>query len=185
MKVKVNLVKASKKMASACSSDNKIQIALWVVLGVFIVAVIIFAVFYPNRFNKMNTPESFDNYNALMENMSSDNSAGDDENPSDDTNKVFSSSKPTLVLFYAPWCGHCKTIKPDYKELRTKYMGNPKKSVAMINCDKDDKNKKFASEKGVQGFPTIRYYKNPKDDKYVEYNGERTRSALENFMDKY
>ena len=56
MKVKVNLAKAS-----GCSSDNKIQIALWVVLGVFIVAVIIMAVFYPSRFSRgMNNKESFD-----------------------------------------------------------------------------------------------------------------------------
>lgn len=174
MKVKVNLAKASKKMASACSSDNKIQIALWVVLGVFIVAVIIFAVFYPNRFRRMDKQENFDDYSALMENMSSS------DKTDDDPKKVFSSTKPTMVLFYAPWCGHCKTIKPEYEQLREKYMKNPNKKVAMINCDD---HKDFASKAGIQGFPTLRYYKNPKDDKYVEYNGERTGSAIENFMD--
>jgi protein disulfide-isomerase-like protein len=174
MKVKVNLAKASKKMASACSSDNKIQIALWVVLGVFIVAVIIMAVFYPNRFRRMDKQENFDDYSALMENMSSS------DKMDDDPKKVFSSTKPTMVLFYAPWCGHCKTIKPEYEQLREKYMKNPNKKVAMINCDD---HKDFASKAGIQGFPTLRYYKNPKDDKYVEYNGERTGSAIENFMD--
>ena len=174
MKVKVNLAKASKKMVSACSSDNKIQIALWVVLGVFIVAVIIFAVFYPNRFRRMDKQENFDDYSALMENMSSS------DKTDDDPKKVFSSTKPTMVLFYAPWCGHCKTIKPEYEQLREKYMKNPNKKVAMINCDD---HKDFASKAGIQGFPTLRYYKNPKDDKYVEYNGERTGSAIENFMD--
>ena len=93
MKVKVNLSKASR------CSDNKIQIALWVVLGVFIAAVVIFAVFYPNRFNKINNQESFDNLDSLMENPASIDNSGDD-----DPKKVLSSSKPTMVLFYAPWC---------------------------------------------------------------------------------
>lgn len=173
MKVKVNLAKASKKIASGCSSDNKIQIALWVVLGVFIVAVIIMAVFYPRRFSSgMNNQESFENLDALMETPAS-------ASVDDDPKKVFSSTKPTMVLFYAPWCGHCKTMKPEYERLREKYMKNPNKNVVMINCDD---HKEFASKAGVQGFPTLRLYKNPKDDKYVDYEGPRTAEAIETFL---
>ena len=175
MKVKVNLAKASKKMASRCSSDNKIEIALWVVLGVFILAVIIMAVFYPNRFSRTDRQENFDNLDSLMENMSSEN------NSDDDPKKVFSSTKPTMVLFYAPWCGHCKSMKPDYEQLRLRYRNNPNRRVVMINCDD---HKDFASKAGIDGFPTLRYYTNPKDNKYVDYEGPRTAEAIETFMNE-
>ena len=174
MKVKVNLAKASKKIASGCSSDNKIQIALWVVLGVFIIAVIIMAVFYPSRFSRIDNQERFENLDALMEAPASTNNSGDD-----DPKKVFSSTKPTMVLFYAPWCGHCKSMKPEYERLREKYKKNSNKNVVMINCDD---HKEFASKAGIQGFPTLRLYQNPKDDKYVDYEGPRTADAIETFL---
>lgn len=174
MKVKVNLTKASKKIASGCSSDNKIEIALWVVLGVFILAVIIMAVFYPARFSRINNQEKFENLDALMESPASTNDSGDD-----DPKKVFSSTKPTMVLFYAPWCGHCKSMKPEYERLRKKYMKVPDKNVVMINCDD---HKEFASKAGIQGFPTLRLYQNPKDDKYVDYEGPRTADAIEAYL---
>lgn len=174
MKVKVNLAKASKKIASGCSSDNKIEIALWVVLGVFIVAVIIMAVFYPNRFRRMNNKENFNNLDALMEAPAPTNDSGDD-----DPKTVFSSTKPTMVLFYAPWCGHCKSMKPDYEQLRKKYMKVPDKNVVMINCDD---HKEFASKAGIQGFPTLRLYNNPKANKYLDYEGPRTADAIESYL---
>jgi protein disulfide-isomerase-like protein len=182
MKVKVNLAKASgkviKKAVEKGAPNNKLSIALWVILGIFILAVIIFAVFYPNRFKKNNVnPESFDNYNALMENMSITDSPAD--SPSDSPDQVMNSTIPTLVLFYADWCGHCQKIKPMYSKLREKYRDNKKHRVAMINSDD---HKEFSKKNGITGFPTIRYYTNPKEDKFVEYLGERTEKAMQNFM---
>ena len=32
-------------------------------------------------------------------------------------------NQKTLALFYAPWCGHCKSFKPEFEKLKTQYQG--------------------------------------------------------------
>lgn len=80
--------------------------------------------------------------------------------------------------FYAPWCGHCQSLKPAYEKVAQNLNGLAK--VAAINCDEDE-NKPFCGQMGVQGFPTLKIVtpsKKPGKPRVEDYQGARTAKAI-------
>jgi protein disulfide-isomerase A6 len=74
---------------------------------------------------------------------------------------VLDSSKDVLVEFYAPWCGHCKRLAPDYEKLAQAFASEPNVVIAKIDADS---HKVQGSKYGVSGFPTIKWFgKNSKE----------------------
>ncbi|KAK8746821.1 hypothetical protein OTU49_016835 [Cherax quadricarinatus] len=81
-----------------------------------------------------------------------------------------------LVEFYAPWCGHCKQLAPEYaaaaKELKEDGI-----RLGKVDATKEQE---LAKEFLVSGYPTIKLFKNgqPVED----YSGARTSKALVDYM---
>ena len=77
---------------------------------------------------------------------------------------VLDSQDAWMVLFYAPWCGHCKAIFPEWKKMAEAV--HPSIKVAQVNADE---HKELGGQYGVQGFPTIKVFladkKKPQDYK--------------------
>ncbi|XP_071958662.1 protein disulfide-isomerase TMX3-like isoform X2 [Antedon mediterranea] len=63
-----------------------------------------------------------------------------------------------LVSFYAPWCGHCKQLKPTWTTVgKTFAMSNSHVKVAVID---GTKNSRAMDHFNVRGFPTIKFFRN-------------------------
>jgi len=149
---------------------------LYIILGVLLIAIILFAIFYPrkqydesvNRGMMMQANpmmEGFDD--ELMENMSDD--------------KGRNSSKKTLVIFKANWCGHCQRAMPEFRKVEEEGQKSGKYDVMIVDADSEPE---LIKNEGVQGFPTIRLYPNGLDGKkYMEYNGDRSAEDISQFAE--
>ncbi|KAF3933940.1 hypothetical protein ABW19_dt0206549 [Dactylella cylindrospora] len=92
--------------------------------------------------------------------------------------KIMNSNHASVVEFYAPWCGHCKNLKPAYEKAADNLRGLA--NVAAIDCD-DERNKQTCAKWGIQGFPTIKTFKPGKvagKPNVEDYNGPRTAKGI-------
>jgi thiol-disulfide isomerase/thioredoxin len=96
-----------------------------------------------------------------------------------------SSSSPdmnTFTMYYADWCPHCRTVKPDFGELVKKgaiNVGSKKCLIRMVNADESPEELK---KKNVQGFPT--FLLETTDGQTVEYQGARTTEGWMKFLNE-
>ena len=90
--------------------------------------------------------------------------------------KVIKSNNLWLVLFYAPWCGHCQQFHPEYEKLARITKGLFK--LGAVNCDND---RSLAERYNVEGFPTMVFFGDDKD-KFEEYKGDRKADKINEFL---
>lgn len=81
-----------------------------------------------------------------------------------------------LVMFYAPWCGHCKAAKPAFARASETLQGVA--DVVAVDCTEHTDT---CGEYGVNGYPQIKFISASKK-KAVDFNGDRNESKLVEFV---
>lgn len=93
---------------------------------------------------------------------------------SSEFDQVLKSDSVWMVQFYAPWCGHCQKLVPEYKKLGEMYKGIV--SVAAVDATSTS-GKRIASTYQVQGFPSLYIFGNDKK-KPTKYEGGRDTQSM-------
>jgi len=84
-----------------------------------------------------------------------------------------------IVEFYAPWCGHCKSLKPTYERVARDFEGESKVVIAAVDATA---NQDLASRFGVQGYPTIKFFPRGENKEAEDYNMGRDEQSFVDFM---
>jgi len=84
-----------------------------------------------------------------------------------------------LVMFYAPWCGHCKRLKPEFEKSSSDLLANDP-PVHLVKVDCTEAGKDTCGRFEVRGYPTLKIFKS--GELSSDYNGPREAAGITKFM---
>ncbi|GAO50371.1 hypothetical protein G7K_4498-t1 [Saitoella complicata NRRL Y-17804] len=92
--------------------------------------------------------------------------------------KTVAESPLVLAEFFAPWCGHCKALAPEY-EIAATQLKEKGIAIAKIDCTEEQQ---LCQEHGIQGYPTLKVFRGL--DSVSPYQGARKADAIVSYMVK-
>jgi thiol:disulfide interchange protein len=78
----------------------------------------------------------------------------------DELETMIQSPEPTLVLFYADWCGHCTKLKPTWDETAAQANVDKNRMIKIDVGGKTSEQKEIMDRYQIDGFPTILVFQN-------------------------
>ncbi|KAI5087374.1 protein disulfide-isomerase A3 precursor [Silurus meridionalis] len=94
-----------------------------------------------------------------------------------DFDYIAAEQETMLVKFYAPWCGHCKKLAPEFEAAATRLKGIA--TLAKVDCTS---NTEVCGRFGVTGYPTLKIFKNGAETS--TYDGPRSADGIVDHIKK-
>ncbi|KAI0136471.1 protein disulfide-isomerase [Xylariales sp. AK1849] len=96
----------------------------------------------------------------------------------DTFDEFVASNNLVLAEFFAPWCGHCKALAPEYEEAATS-LKEKNIALAKIDCTEESD---LCQSFGVEGYPTLKVFRGKEN--ITPYSGQRKANAITSYMIK-
>jgi protein disulfide-isomerase A1 len=77
----------------------------------------------------------------------------------------------SIPTVFAPWCGHCKALAPEYEEAATT-LKEKDIALAKVDCTEEAD---LCQEYGVEGYPTLKIFRGAEN--ITPYSGARKAAA--------
>mmetsp|Transcript_118747 Transcript_118747/g.378703 ORF Transcript_118747/g.378703 Transcript_118747/m.378703 type:complete len:482 (-) Transcript_118747:217-1662(-) len=98
--------------------------------------------------------------------------------------EVFKPDKDVFLEVYAPWCGHCKKMQPEYEKLAAKIKKEDLSDLLSIAWIDGTANDSPVETMDWSGFPTL-YFVKAGQDKPTLYEGERTAKGIWRYIRRH